>query len=283
MRKISIEGVIPDGPLYRFFPKDKYATDFINGEIRIGWLGKYLQMEGDIREDSSEGRAEYTADVPDLRTITIDTKTNREVGRSIKPGTMNISAFNLNEFYILCSSRIANDANLLQLRKRFAKDKKHLPKYVVINDVKRFTESILQSLEKSIYSDYVLSIRWFPVEYSKGKIRKNMEPEPYLEIYQKPKSSSDGKKDFTCENEFRLAIQMKHKSYISRLKNGPKRLFVQGEEYLERMSKYLDMTVEGLKQAPHIMKHYENVTTFWKENITLNNPEGFHGCSQLKE
>lgn len=283
MRKISIEGAIPDGPLYRFFSKDKYATDFINGEIRVGWLGKYQQMEGDIREDPSEGRAEYTADVPNLLTITIDKKTNREVGRSINPGIMNISASHLNEFYILCSSRIANDANLLQLRKRFAKNEKHLPKYVIINDVKEFTESVLQSLEESIYSDYVFGIKWFQVEYSKGKLRKNMEPEPYLEIYQKPKSSNDEKKDFTCENEFRLAILMKLKSNILRSKTGSKRLFVQGEERLERMSKYLNMTVEKLKQAPHIMKHYENVTPYWIENITLNNPEDFHGCSQLKE
>ncbi|MGR3303862.1 MAG: hypothetical protein ACUZ8I_15360 [Candidatus Scalindua sp.] len=148
---------------------------------------------------------------------------------------------------------------------------------------RKFTESILQSLEKSIYRDYVFGIKWFQVEYSKGKLRKKMEPEPYLEIYQKPKSSNDEKKDFTCENEFRLAFLMKLKNNILKSKNGSKRLFVQGEERLERMSKYLNMTVEELKQAPHIMKHYENVTPYWIESITLNNPEGFHGCSQLKE
>ena len=84
---MSIKGPIPDGPLYRFFSKEEYTSAFIEGEIRFGWLGKYSQMEGDIREDLSDGRAEYEVDVHNQLTLSIDRTTGKEIGKTIKPGT----------------------------------------------------------------------------------------------------------------------------------------------------------------------------------------------------
>lgn len=57
---LKLSGEIPDVRLYRFFSVRNYAEQFANGKLRFGWQKKYASMEGDVREDTTEGTASFT-------------------------------------------------------------------------------------------------------------------------------------------------------------------------------------------------------------------------------
>jgi len=100
---------MPQGPLYRFFGKDDHADDFINGKIRLGWLKGYHAMEGDVREDATEGTSQHIYNDPGQLSIILDKTTGKKKGCIRKPGITNISSSSSNEFYTLCTSEVANE------------------------------------------------------------------------------------------------------------------------------------------------------------------------------
>ncbi len=277
--QIKIKGTFPDGPLYRFFSKDEYALDFFNGCIRLGWLTKYSQMEGDVRGDTTEGTAEYTFNDPNQLSITIDRNTGKEINRTKKPGITNVSSSSINEFYILCASEVTDKINLTQLRNRFSENSPLLPRYVIIGDVKNFTEIIAKTLEESEYCQYIMGLIWFKVEYSKGQNRTKHEPDLYLDVYQKP--AFVDKKDYPCEHEWRLAECLKGKGSLLRIKNASKVMFLTGEERLKRIAKYVHMTVAELPNSPAILARYKDEAPLWIEYIIINASPGIQSCTRL--
>jgi hypothetical protein len=278
---MKISQDIHKGPLYRFFRKDDHASDFINGTIRLGWLKKYNSMEGDVREDTTEGNSKHIYNDPEQLTIILDKTTGKKKGCIRKPGITNISSSSLNEFYTLCTSEVADEKNIAELRERFRDKDEPLPRYAIIHDVKMFTEMTAQALELSKYSQCIMRLKWFKVEYSKGQERTTLEPPECFEVYQKP--ASNGKIDFTCEHEWRLAVCIKHKININELNNGNNVMFVTGEDRLKRIAKHGYMDVEDL--TPEILQSYgedgPEEAPLWIETIVVNYSEGFRKCVNL--
>jgi hypothetical protein len=272
---------MPQGPLYHFFEKDDHANDFINGEIRLGWLKKYHPMEGDVREDSTESTSQHIYNDPEQLIIILDKTTRKKKGCIRKPGITNISSSSLNEFYILCTSEVADGKNIAELRERFKHKDEPLPRYAIIHDIKMFTEMTAQALELSEYSQYIMGLKWFKVEYSKGQEKTTLQPPVYLEVYQKP--ASNGEKDFTCEHEWRLAACIKHKILIKSFNNGNNVMFVNGEERLRRIAKYVYMDVKDL--TPEILQSYgedgPEEAPLWIETIAVNHADGLKKCAKL--
>ncbi|MGR3317443.1 MAG: hypothetical protein ACUZ8O_03055 [Candidatus Anammoxibacter sp.] len=279
--EITIKGDIPNGPLYRFFSKNKYAIDFMNGQFRLGWLRGYHRMEGDAREDPTEGTAQYTVNDPNQLSIILNKTTGKEINRIRKPGITNVSSSSLNENYIFCASEVTDNNNLTFLRKRFSEKVKDLPRYVIIYNTRKFTETIAQALGISEYSQYILGLKWFKVEYSKGENLKENESDFYLNVYQKPHKIEG--KDFTCECEWRLAVFIKVEPFLVGLKNSSNIMFVSGEERLKRIAEYVRMDVEKLKDSPRILSKYEKKAPLWIENINISHSGGIQKIAKLLE
>jgi hypothetical protein len=278
---MKISKDIPNGPLYRFFSKDEHVNNFMNGNIRLGWLKKYHLMEDDIREDTTEANAQYSCNDPEQYAIMLDKCTGKKKAFISKPGAKNISLGSLNEFYILCTSEVTDEDNLAQLRERF-RDKdnsKPLPRYAIIHNVKMFTETVASAMELSEYSKYIRWLKWFKVEYSKGQERNSLKPPEHLEVYQKP--AFIGKRDLTCEHEWRLALCIEHKDLITSLNNGNNIMFVTGEKRLLRIAEYADTSVEDLRKSPETLAMYEKETPLWIKCMTVNHPGGLQKCTQL--
>ena len=280
---MKISQDIPRGPLYRFFGKDAHAYDFINGTIRLGWLKKYHSMEGDIREDTTESTSQHIYKDPEQLSIILDKTTGKKKGCIRKPGITNISSSSLNEFYTLCTSEVSDEKDIAELRERFRDNDEPLSRYAIIHDVKMFTEMIAQALELSEYSQYIIGLKWFKVEYSKGQEKTTLQPPVHLEVYQKP--ASNGEKDFTCEHEWRLAACIKHKILIKSFNNGNNVMFVSGEDRLKRISEHVYMDVKDL--TPEILQSYgedgSEEAPLWIETITVNYADGFLKCAKICE
>lgn len=270
---------MPQGPLYRFFRKDYHADDFINGKIRLGWLKGYHSMGG-IRRDTTESNEQHIYNDPEQLSIIFDKTTGKKKGCIRKPGITNISSSSVNEFYTLCTSEVADEKNIAELRERFRDKDEPLPRYAIIHNVKMFTEMIAQALELSKYSQYIMGLQWFKVEYSKGQEMTTFEPPVCLEVYQKP--ASDGEKDFTCEHEWRLVAFI---DLIEIFNNGNNVMFVKGEEQKKRIAKHVDMDVKDL--TDEIKQLYgedgPEEAPLWIETIIVNHPEGFRKCANLYE
>ena len=124
-------------------------------------------------------------------------------------------------------------------------------------------------------------LQWFKVEYSKGHEMTTFEPPVCLEVYQKP--AYNGKIDFTCEHEWRLAVCIK----IDRneLNNSNNVMFVTGKDRSKRIAKHIDINVKDL--TPEILQSYgENgpeEAPLWIETIIVNHSEGFRKCVNLYE
>ena len=90
------------GSLLRFFEKEKYAHDFIAGQLRFGLLEYYRTIE-DQREDGGEGRVsfEWNQKAPE---VTVDRRTMQIVGHAQSDQNIHFSGCSLNPYYILCTS-----------------------------------------------------------------------------------------------------------------------------------------------------------------------------------
>lgn len=230
---ISIQEPIPSGLFIRCFSKDEHAESFFNGNLRAGWLNKYKNMEGDVRDDTSEGESRFTHDVHGIECTT--------------------SGSSLNLYYIICISEVSTGATLSSeihnLRTKFSGNPTSLAKYVRIHDLRRFTETLVKTLEASEYGDCIAEVKWYKVEYSKGEERKNPDQFEELELYQKPKESPHGK-IYTDENEWRLAIRIKN-DVIMEGRECNKLFTISEEEFMNRVTNFLHMTEEEINNYPH--------------------------------
>ncbi len=156
---MKLVGKKPKCPVYRFFSKQEYASEFYGGRIRFSLLDNYREIECDYRSDATEGAAKHL-------------HKNNEV--------MSISG---NKHYVLCFSDCASDSSLLQ--KKFSGENPP-PQYIEITNPKKFTEMVLKALRKSGYGKYVGSLGWYQVEYTKGLRRNTQAPDDDIEIFQKP-------------------------------------------------------------------------------------------------
>ena len=274
---INICDNYPTPPLYRFFSSDQWADDFIGGQIRLGWLKKYLKLEGDIRQDTTEGTAQYPYNDPDQLTITIDRNTGKEISRIRGHGIAHISSSTLNQFYILCTSRLNKNNTIIQLRERFNDPQnKKLPRYAEIYNIELFTKKIAEALDNSKYTEFIImKPRWFEAEYSKGKKRSQKEPDFYLDVYQKPS-------EFKIEQEWRLAILIRDKTSIGLLpKKKQNIMFVKGKARKKRITEYYHIPLENQNINPELYKMQEELIPLWIEDIISEHPGGFHDCVRL--
>lgn len=190
-------------------------------------------MEEDVRVDPTEGESRFVHDVSGI--------------------TCTTSGSTLNVYYILCISEVGVSdtaaAEIKNLRSKFSETPTSLAKYVRIHDLRKFTDTVVKALESSEYGDCIAEVEWYKVEYTKGEERQGTDKFEELELYQKPKKSPDGK-IYTDENEWRLAIRIKNDVIIEGRKCND--LFtITDEEFMDRVTKFLNMTEEEIRNYPH--------------------------------
>jgi len=295
-KKLKISCEIPSVRLCRFFSKKSYAEQFVNGNIRFGWQKKYTAMEGDIREDTTEGTASFLVD-------------GSNPGEYFESGS--IAGW---ESYILCASEIKSDSDIRVLGERFAAPNNTESYYVEILDLDKFTTETALALKNSVYWDAIDYIYWKKVEYSKFQLTEHVPPDVELQSYQKPPyistyeftNNKSGKKialssthmylqgresivskyfpesewtksetrhDYTVEAEWRLIVSLKMRHLIESLQIP---LFVDQAERERRICLKLQIQHDNLKHySANEIDRLVPPSSFWIDTITVSNSTGF--------
>jgi hypothetical protein len=178
--------------LLRFFDREQYALNFLDGEIRFGLLEYYRKIEGS-RGDDKEGLVDlyWNCRAPQL---IIDKKSRQVVARTQSDQNIHYSGSSLNRYYILSTSHC--EASVGHLVKKFGR-------FVVrINDPLALLERI-----KAAWQNHPLALEGSaciaPVVYNKSGL---LEPDPNLiapvhySYSQKATSHEEGK-------EFRYVLE----------------------------------------------------------------------------
>jgi len=282
--------------LCRFFSKKAYADQFVDGNIRFGWQKKYAAMEGDIREDTTEGTASFLVD-------------GNNPGEYFESGS--IAGW---ESYILCASEIKCDSGLKVLGQRFAALDETESYYVEIFDLDKFTTEVALALKDSMYWNAIDYICWKKIEYTKFQLAGNAPPDVELHSYQKPpyistyeySNNYSGKKislssthiflqgresiakkyfpdnewtktetrhDYTVEAEWRLIVSLKMRH---RIESQQIPLFVDQAERGRRICLKLNIKQEKLKRySKREIDRLVPPSSLWIDTITVSHPTGF--------
>jgi len=295
-KNLKLCGDIPSARLYRFFSLRDYAEQFASGNFRFGWQKKYSSMEGNIREDMTEGTASFTVN-------------GNAPGEIFESGS-----FGSWECYILCTSQVDCASELRTLSERFSHPEDKAGYFVEIQDLHRFTEDAAKALKNSPYWDAVDYIFWKKVKYNKFENIGGEPPDVEFHSFQKPakistltyKNKETGKtvtlssshmllmgqgelseeswssaewdktqivNDFTVENEWRLIVSIKPRFKVEQA-NIP--MFVTGSERDKRICRHMGISRNQIANfSATEIDQLVPATSYWIDTIEVNNKMEF--------
>jgi len=301
---LKLSGEIPQIHLFRFFSVRDYADQFVHGNLRFGWQKKYASMEGDIREDTTEGTASFTVN-------------GNSPGEVIESGS--ISGW---ESYILCASEVDCAFKLRILSERFSNPEDTSGYFVEIRNLTRFTEEVAEALQKSPYWDAIDYIYWKKVEYNKFEHLGDGPPNVELHSYQKPAhistytytnkctgktctlgsthmfmsneaelamkyfpstewERSETQHDYTVESEWRLVVSIKMRFKVEQL-NIP--MLVTGSEREARICAHLKINREQLTNySTGEIERLVPDSNFWIDTLEASNRNGFDSFLKVEK
>jgi hypothetical protein len=178
--------------MYRVFQERAHADQFLAGEVRLGHLGYYRDLESANRGDRSEGEGHHTEYRPDRVAVRLHGGQAREIS---SPGMVSVRTDCGNDVFVCSLTVPPDEAAWDRVRAEFG------DVVVQIDPAERLLADIQAALDPGDPWQRGACVMLWPAEYTKGQElpRKSRDDSVRLAITQKPPC-------YSYQHEHRIAL-----------------------------------------------------------------------------